>query len=131
MAARLHSWNGRALDYRLLLARRAHTRPSGCWYTAHAPRCFDLSGRSFAGAPKSATGEEDALQAGIDWVGPGFREIGTANSNVFRSADNLRQFRMDTSSVTGAHRPGRHVHLEAMAPDGRTIVTNNHVRLRD
>jgi len=75
---------------------------------------------------------DEALDAGEQWVRDGYREIGKEGSGVFRSADDTRQFRMDDGSLEGAHAPGvPHVHLEEVAPDGRTITTNNHVPFED
>jgi hypothetical protein len=71
---------------------------------------------------------DEALEAGQRWLGRGYREIGEPNSGVFRSADGARQFRIDNGSIQGAHPPGvAHVHLERVAPDGRTIIANNHI----
>ena len=48
---------------------------------------------------------------------------------VYRSADGLRQFRMTTSDLAGAHGPiGAHIHFEALNAQG--VVTENlHVPL--
>ncbi|MFO0014338.1 MAG: hypothetical protein ACK553_16520 [Planctomycetota bacterium] len=73
--------------------------------------------------------EAEALQAGLKWLGSGYRELGKAGSGVFRSADGLRQFRIDPSSLLGQHPPyAPHVHFEwfksilSKVPGG-----NNHV----
>lgn len=77
---------------------------------------------------KHVLSADDALTAGQQWVGPGYREVGTSGSGVFRSADNLRQFRMDASSLTGSHPPGvPHVHFERFMPGVRRPFVNNHV----
>ncbi|MFJ8860361.1 putative T7SS-secreted protein [Streptomyces sp. NPDC102451] len=73
---------------------------------------------------------EEALKAGEDFLGDGYRELGR-NRGVFRSADGLRQFRMDQDSLDGNHWPDvPHVHFEMFqnAGDKRPYV-NNHVPL--
>jgi len=73
----------------------------------------------------------EALSAGQDFLGDAYTELGKTGSGVFRSADGLRQFRMDPGSVAGEHGPAvPHVHFEIF--DGGTAVrpaTNNHVPL--
>jgi len=69
---------------------------------------------------------DEALQAGIRWLGSGYREIGRAGSGVFVSADGLRRFRIDASSLLGKHRPHvPHVHFEWL--ENGIPVANNHV----
>lgn len=72
--------------------------------------------------------QTDALDAGIRFLGPGYRKIGKPGSGVFRSADGLRQFRIDDGSLAGTHAPGvQHVHFEVYAtPDSRLPIVNNH-----
>ena len=65
------------------------------------------------------------LKAAERWVGPGYKEIAPG---VFRSSDGLRQFRMTSSDLTA--RTGAHVHFESLAPGGRHVVENSHVRIR-
>jgi RHS repeat-associated protein len=68
---------------------------------------------------------DQALDAGLQWLGPNYREIG---DGVFRSADGLRQFRIDPNSIAGNHAPNvPHVHLETYAPGARYPSTNNHI----
>lgn len=56
--------------------------------------------------------QTDALDAGMRFLGPGYREIGKPGSGVFRSAGGLRQFRIDDGSLVGTHAPGvQHVHF--------------------
>ena len=78
---------------------------------------------------------DDALEAGARFLGPGYREMGGAGSGVFRSADGLRQFRIDLGSITGSHGSiGGHVHLERLNPllRGRQAsVANNHIPFFD
>lgn len=71
---------------------------------------------------------DEALTAAEKYLGPGYTEIGKPGSGVFRSADGLRQFRMDANSIAGAHAPGvPHVHFENYAPGARFPTSNNHV----
>ena len=68
-----------------------------------------------------------ALDAAEEFLGPGYRQLGKADSGVFRSADGLRQFRMDNGSLLGSHRPFvPHVHFETLDPLGN-VLANNHV----
>lgn len=72
---------------------------------------------------------DEALEGGQKWVGEGYREIGQPGSGVFRSADGLRQFRMDNGSITGAHPPAPgHVHFEIYPParGDRPSITTCH-----
>jgi hypothetical protein len=68
---------------------------------------------------------DDALRGAEKWLGEGYKEIAPG---VFRSKDGLRQFRMTASDLTDP-KLGPHVHFEAIAPDGRTIIENSHVLL--
>jgi hypothetical protein len=73
----------------------------------------------------------EALEAGEEWVGPGYKEVGKPGSGVFQSADGSRQFRIDPTSIAGQHAPGvPHFHLELLGPGGRPIV-NNHIPFVD
>jgi hypothetical protein len=73
---------------------------------------------------------DDALNSAIDFLGPGYRELGRGRG-VFRSADGLRQFRMDPDSLAGNHWPDiPHVHFEIFANAGdKKPFVNNHVPL--
>jgi hypothetical protein len=71
---------------------------------------------------------DEALRAGEKWVGQGYKEIGAAGDGVFRSADGLRQFRMDKTSLAGAHLPNvPHIHFEGLAEGTSKVKVNNHV----
>ena len=79
-------------------------------------------------ASKYTLTADQALNTGLRWLGPGYQEIGASGSGVYRSADGIRQFRMDNNSLSGSHSPGvPHVHLEIYAPNGRRPIVNNHV----
>ncbi len=72
----------------------------------------------------------EALIGGLRFLGADYTEIGKPGSCVFRSADGLRQFRMDKNSLLGAHPPGEpHVHFEIYAAGARIPLANNHVML--
>ncbi len=75
--------------------------------------------------------EAEALDAGVAFLGSGYREIGKPGSGVFRSADGLRQFRIDASSLAGLHDPNvPHVHFEVYpSPTASRPVVNNHVAI--
>lgn len=82
-----------------------------------------------AGTVNVLSGElsaEAALMNAEEWLGPGYTEIAPG---VYRSANNLRQFRMTTSDLTDPAQ-GPHVHFESIAPDGRTILENGHVKVK-
>jgi filamentous hemagglutinin len=69
----------------------------------------------------------DALRQGLNWIGPGYREVGPRGSGVFRSADNMRQFRITNADITGSHGSlGPHVHFESLNNQGR-VVENLHI----
>jgi RHS repeat-associated protein len=69
--------------------------------------------------------QNEAVQAGLDWVGPGEIELG---NGVYRSTDGLRQFRIDPTSLEGLHNPGvPHVHLEMFEPGVKDPIINNHI----
>jgi hypothetical protein len=70
---------------------------------------------------------DEALSAGMEWVGKGYTEIGQPGSGVFQSSNGLRRFRIDNGSLAGAHKPGvPHVHLETVSPTN-VVTTNNHI----
>lgn len=67
-----------------------------------------------------------ALRVASSYLGRGYRELAPG---VYRSADGLRQFRMTTADLTGAHGAiGPHVHFEALNQAGR-VIENLHVPL--
>ncbi|MEX2973132.1 putative T7SS-secreted protein [Streptomyces sp. C184] len=73
---------------------------------------------------------DQALKAGEQFLGDGYKEMGK-NRGVFRSTDDLRQFRIDQDSLAGGHWPHvPHVHFQIFekAGDKKSIV-NNHVPL--
>jgi RHS repeat-associated protein len=73
---------------------------------------------------------DEALKAAQKFLGDGYRELGQGRG-VFRSADGLRQFRMDPDSLQGNHWPDvPHVHFEIFdSPGAKKAVVNNHVPL--
>lgn len=66
-----------------------------------------------------------------DWnqrkfLGKQFRELGKTGSGVFRSNDNLRQFRMDVSSLNGNHKSYKlQIHLELFDHKDEVSVINH------
>ncbi|WP_267116574.1 RHS repeat domain-containing protein [Xanthomonas sacchari] len=65
-----------------------------------------------------------ALNSGVKWLGKGYTEVAPG---VYRSADGLRQFRMTTSDLAGAHGTiGSHVHFEALNEFGK-VIENLHL----
>jgi hypothetical protein len=72
---------------------------------------------------------DEALEAGLKWLGPGYREIGRPGSGVFVSADGLRRFRIDNNSLLGRHAPNiPHVHYEWLDNAADAFPKgNNHV----
>lgn len=71
---------------------------------------------------------DEALDAGLRFLGKGYREIGKTNSGVFRSQDSTRQFRIDSSSISGSHKPNvPHIHLEILKSGSKKPSVNNHV----
>nr|WP_184286692.1 RHS repeat-associated core domain-containing protein [Nocardiopsis algeriensis] len=73
---------------------------------------------------------DQALDAGIEFLGSGYREMGEGRG-VFRSADGLRQFRIDPDSLDGGHWPDfPHVHFQMFdSPGDKKNSVNNHVPL--
>ncbi|WP_231663626.1 hemagglutinin repeat-containing protein, partial [Ralstonia solanacearum] len=71
---------------------------------------------------------DEALAAGQQFLGPGYREIGKPGSGVFHSADGAREFRIDPGSLAGAHDPGvPHLHFGTKDPSTGKYISNNHV----
>ncbi|MGI8662555.1 MAG: polymorphic toxin-type HINT domain-containing protein [Acidimicrobiales bacterium] len=92
----------------------------------------DVIGETQAGSGNITSGRvltaDEALATGEEFVGPGYTELGRPGSGVFRSADELRQFRMDPRSLEGLHPPGGpHVHFEMFNLGDRLPFVNNHV----
>jgi RHS repeat-associated protein len=69
----------------------------------------------------------EVLGGAEKWLGKGYKEI---SPGVFRSADGRRQFRMTDSDLTDP-KQGPHVHFEAVDADGRTILENSHVLIKE
>jgi len=76
---------------------------------------------------------DEALEAGIRFVGKDAKEIGKSGSGVYRSQHlnkdgTVNQFRMDGNSVQGNHSPNvPHVHLEIIDLTKNKPVVNNHI----
>jgi len=75
---------------------------------------------------------DDALKAGSKFLGPEYNILGDPARGVFRSADNLRQFRIDPSSLIGRHEPfASHLHFESFNKNCFSKLCNNHVKFYD
>ncbi|MFC3188226.1 hypothetical protein ACFOD0_15260, partial [Shewanella intestini] len=75
---------------------------------------------------------DEALEAGQQFLGKNYTEIGKPGSGVFRSADGTKQFRMDNGSLSGSHAPNKpHVHLEIYKPGSNKPTVNNHIPFVD
>ena len=77
--------------------------------------------------------EGEALDAGLQFLGTNYREIGNSGSGVYRSTTpnsdgTYNQFRMDNNSLEGNHSPNvSHVHFEVINPSTNKPTVNNHV----
>jgi hypothetical protein len=70
----------------------------------------------------------EVLQAGEKFLGTGYKEIGKVGSGVYRSADRLKQFRIDSNSLLGKHAPGVppvHLELYESTSASRPYVSNH------
>ena len=72
---------------------------------------------------------EQGLEIGQKFLGKGYKEIAPG---VFRSADELRQFRMTTGDILGSHgKIGPHFNFEIFNPSNlNKAVTNYHMPLK-
>jgi len=90
-----------------------------------------LSGKKNFTSSMTLTTDE-ALSAGQKYLGPEYREIGKPGSGVFHSADGIKEFRIDSGSISGAHAPGvPHVHFGVKDPVTGKYISNNHVPYAD
>lgn len=90
-----------------------------------------LSGAGDITSQHTLTSDE-LLQAGEEFLGPGYKELGKPGSGVFRSADETRQLRIDNGSITGSHDPYvPHGHMELFSPGASKPYTNNHIPFTD
>ncbi|MDF2966033.1 MAG: fhaB1 [Rickettsiaceae bacterium] len=71
--------------------------------------------------------ENEALDLSIRFLGKGYKEIARG---VYRSVDGSKQVRMDDNSLLGNHKPGKHMHLEIVSPNGRDFVINAHIKYK-
>jgi RHS repeat-associated protein len=121
-------------DWRTIPEQKLHRSPTERFFLENLTLAASVSGGGsafpvrFGGLGNVSGGmlsESGALTAAERYLGPGYREIALG---VFRSSDDLRQFRMTTSDLTDPV-IGPHVHFEAIGPNGRLIIENSHVRL--
>ncbi len=59
---------------------------------------------------------DEVLQAGRDFLGEGYREVGGPGSGVYVSADGTRMFRMTADDIAGAHMGGAHANFQYVTP---------------
>jgi hypothetical protein len=76
--------------------------------------------------------ENEAIELGLSFLRHGYKEIGKPGSGVYRSSNNLRQFRIDANSLNGLHDPYvPHIHIEVFDPsDINKPFVNNHIILQ-
>jgi RHS repeat-associated protein len=86
-----------------------------------------MSGKGLGNIGGGYISSDKVLDAAEKWLGKGYKEIAPG---VYRSADGTRQFRMTDGDLLDP-RQGAHVHFESIAPDGRQIIENAHVVIRD
>ncbi|MCG7399093.1 VENN motif pre-toxin domain-containing protein [Pantoea sp. ACRSC] len=90
-----------------------------------------LSGKKNFTSSITLTSDE-ALAAGLKFLGAGYKEIGKPGSGVYHSADGTKEFRIDSGSIGGAHAPGvPHVHFGVKNPETGKYISNNHVPYED
>ncbi|NYV50460.1 hypothetical protein HPC53_10620 [Yersinia pestis] len=90
-----------------------------------------LSGKKNFTSSTTLTSDE-ALAAGLKFLGTGYKEIGKSGSGVYHSADGTKEFRIDSGSIDGAHAPGvPHVHFGVKNPETGKYISNNHVPYKD
>ncbi|RRZ97081.1 VENN motif pre-toxin domain-containing protein [Erwinia sp. 198] len=90
-----------------------------------------LSGKKNFTSSTTLTSDE-ALAAGLKFLGSGYKEIGKPGSGVYHSADGTKEFRIDSGSIGGAHAPGvPHVHFGVKNPETGKYISNNHVPYED
>lgn len=90
-----------------------------------------LSGKNNFTSSTVLTSDE-ALAAGLKFLGTGYKEIGKSGSGVYHSADGTKEFRIDSGSISGAHLPGvPHVHFGMKNPETGKYISNNHVPYKD
>ena len=81
---------------------------------------------------KHTLSSDEALDAGIKYLGSEYKEIGKSGSGVYRNKAGTRQFRIDNNSLEGNHAPNApHVHLERIDPNKKKPLTNNHIPIKD
>ena len=81
---------------------------------------------------KHTLSSDEALDAGIKYLGSEYKEIGKSGSGVYRNKAGTRQFRIDNNSLEGNHAPNvPHVHLERIDPNKKKPLTNNHIPIKD
>jgi filamentous hemagglutinin len=72
-----------------------------------------LSGKKNFTSSTTLTTDE-ALAAGQKYLGSGYKEIVKPGSGVFHSADGIKEFRIDSGSISDAHAPGVPLELKTL-----------------
>ena len=73
---------------------------------------------------------DEALETGLKFLGDNYQEVGVKGSGVYKSADGLKQFRIDVNSLAGKHSPyTAHCHLEIIDQVTQESILNNHITL--
>ena len=81
---------------------------------------------------KHTLSSDEALDAGIKYLGSEYKEIGKSGSGVYRNKAGTRQFRIDNNSLEGNHAPNvPHIHLERIDSNKKKPLTNNHIPIKD
>jgi hypothetical protein len=81
---------------------------------------------------KYALTHNEALNAGLKFLGKEYKELEKPGTGIFRSSDGLRQFRIDSTSIAGKHSPDvPHFHLEVFEKGIKEPIVNNHILLME
>lgn len=86
-----------------------------------------LSGKSTRELSKFELSSSEVLETADQFLGTGYRTV-NKERGIYRSEDGLRQFRMDSSSLLGAHSPNvPHVQFEVFesAQSTKPYITNH------
>ena len=77
---------------------------------------------------KMKLSEDEALDAAIDFLGDGYKEISfPGGGSRFVSRDAVRQVRMNYDDILGLHGPGPHINFDILKPKYKSI----HIMLKE
>ena len=89
-----------------------------------------VSANAMVNVTTKARTADQALNIGLRWLGPGYKEIGKQGSGIFVSANGQRIFRMANVDLLGSHgNLGSHVHY-LWYDTVRGAVVNAHTPIR-